>query len=1124
MGKMTLLYGDHRQALLDSCLEQIAKHSDLWPDRRAFLIVPETMKADTERRYIEQFGNKGMMMAEVLSFRRLAHRLFSESGGLAVNYISPAGRTMLIQSVIRKNHSKLKKFGRYAERPGYAAEIDSVVGDFRRYGLEPEDLDMAAAQSEDELMTVKLTDLAEIYRQCNKILSESNLIDRETDLDRLSVLIKTNAPRLEFLNSTSVWICGFGESRDFTGQEYGVIEALFDQVSEMTITVCAERIPANIEDASNGPLQFIPGRQCARRLLGNHEAQIIKIPSNRSPAFETLAGWWITDKKPAADQLSNSINLIRAEDKKQELMYIAGEIRRLISDENYRYRDIAVAVCDLPAWQFSLRTVFREFELENFIDMEIPLSGTSLMRFVSGLLQLGSSGDRFETLMAVLRTGLTGASHEETDGFENYCLARALPMHGRYRHDRYYSDKLPGYEIAINYKHQFVDPLMDFCRRLSSPASADERAGLLENFLIEESEVKDTVECLAGRWDKQGEHHAASALVQAWNYLLRLLAELKYVFQNQFIGLETFSSIINAGISGAGSRIIPTGLDRIRIGDVAHISQHTSKILFIAGAFRNNFPAARNSEGILLNRERQRLEEISGKHFPDLKRYHFTGRANEAFKLITSPLDKLYLSCPSLQDSPSVYQQRLMDLIGQETILKNDDSKIDVRWNSLIRAERLCSSVHNLTANSANRREVPDIVAIRKALELRGWCDVPASVDNEPLLPAVPEKMSVPEKLLFERYPAEIKTSVSRLQKFRECPYAHYAAYLLGLSERDYGVRDARSTGSLLHALAEQAFADLTRQLHVIRDTNPEKIREVYNDWLSSLDYEYIDKLYRLEIANDKYPLILPGEEAGQGRIIRRLAQASLRAAASEIGPEHYLPWLQEWSFPSVNSSGLTLPLKDRKLILRGIIDRIDISSDRQHCRIIDYKSGNMQVDPDAVYHGFQLQLPVYLLAFLRNNPNYEPGDMGYFRFNRPELSITDRLSAPDERMVENYLAEQDWSHMSGRSPESLKITANYAGFKAARTAEEIFTGNISARPTSVDESRLSCQWCSYKVLCNYDDRCAKQRQEILRKIELPDSYPGIAEMKPAEKRKVRLDYIEQLMQEYVDKEATKVL
>ena len=366
MGKMTLLYGDHRQALLDSCLEQIAKHSDLWPDRRAFLIVPETMKADTERRYIEQFGNKGMMMAEVLSFRRLAHRLFSESGGLAVNYISPAGRTMLIQSVIRKNHSKLKKFGRYAERPGYAAEIDSVVGDFRRYGLEPEDLDMAAAQSEDELMTVKLTDLAEIYRQCNRILSESNLIDRETDLDRLSVLIKTNVPRLDFLNSTSVWICGFGESRDFTGQEYGVIEALFDQVSEMTITVCAERIPATIEDASNGPLQFIPGRQCARRLLGNHEAQIIKIPSNRSPAFETLAGWWITDKKPAADQLCNSINLIRAEDKKQELMYIAGEIRRLISDENYRYRDIAVAVCDLPALAVFLKNSFQRIRAGKF--------------------------------------------------------------------------------------------------------------------------------------------------------------------------------------------------------------------------------------------------------------------------------------------------------------------------------------------------------------------------------------------------------------------------------------------------------------------------------------------------------------------------------------------------------------------------------------------------------------------------------------------------------------------------------------------------------------------------------------------------------------------------------------
>ena len=50
----------------------MTRMTHLWPDRRGFLIVPERMKADTERHYLESAKANGLMMAEILSFNRFA--------------------------------------------------------------------------------------------------------------------------------------------------------------------------------------------------------------------------------------------------------------------------------------------------------------------------------------------------------------------------------------------------------------------------------------------------------------------------------------------------------------------------------------------------------------------------------------------------------------------------------------------------------------------------------------------------------------------------------------------------------------------------------------------------------------------------------------------------------------------------------------------------------------------------------------------------------------------------------------------------------------------------------------------------------------------------------------------
>ncbi|NLC25497.1 MAG: hypothetical protein GX777_02595, partial [Fastidiosipila sp.] len=131
--KINVFYAEQSPVLKEKLFADMMSHSGDWPDDRAFLLVPEWQKADLERAYLEQPGANGLMMAEVLSFSRLAQRIFSEAGGAEAKTLSRAGKAMLIQRLLLKHEDKFRRFQRLAQSPAFAAEMAEVMGDFYRY-------------------------------------------------------------------------------------------------------------------------------------------------------------------------------------------------------------------------------------------------------------------------------------------------------------------------------------------------------------------------------------------------------------------------------------------------------------------------------------------------------------------------------------------------------------------------------------------------------------------------------------------------------------------------------------------------------------------------------------------------------------------------------------------------------------------------------------------------------------------------------------------------------------------------------------------------------------------------------------------------------------------------------
>ena len=103
MAKNILVAGTDPIELQDYCLQELASHTkdqQVKLTEPAFILVPDALKADVERRYLSKFDVNGLMLAEVLSFERFAYRIFSRAGGLATDSISKIGKSLLIQKII----------------------------------------------------------------------------------------------------------------------------------------------------------------------------------------------------------------------------------------------------------------------------------------------------------------------------------------------------------------------------------------------------------------------------------------------------------------------------------------------------------------------------------------------------------------------------------------------------------------------------------------------------------------------------------------------------------------------------------------------------------------------------------------------------------------------------------------------------------------------------------------------------------------------------------------------------------------------------------------------------------------------------------------------------------------
>ena len=200
------------------------------------------------------------------------------------------------------------------------------------------------------------------------------------------------------------------------------------------------------------------------------------------------------------------------------------------------------------------------------------------------------------------------------------------------------------------------------------------------------------------------------------------------------------------------------------------------------------------------------------------------------------------------------------------------------------------------------------------------------------------EKEQLKKETAKDLYGNTERVSVTRLERFSSCAYAHFLTYGLRLSERERYQFEAMDLGNIAHQSMER-FARKADDIQVEWTAMSEEVKERFiQESVEESILEYGNTVL-YSTARNEYTITR----------IKKLIQRSVWALTKQMAESDFRPSLYEFNFGS------------------GKIDRIDTCEDENgvYVKVTDYKTGMKAFDITAFYHGLQIQLPVYLNAAL---------------------------------------------------------------------------------------------------------------------------------------------------------------
>ena len=1092
-------------------LREIAALSERGEGRQ-ILLVPELNSHLMERRLAAATHNHGARTAEVLTFSRLADRVFSEVGGLAQQMLTPAGQLLTVQEAARRVQSSLSAWKGLADKPELLQEALRLIDECKTCAVAPEALFAASAESEDAALGEKLSDLAQLLTAYERLCDESLPDPR----DRLTHL-RDRLAESHTLDGAAVYLDGF---LGFTAQESAVVDAMLAVGVSLAAAVTCDTAYPEI---------FLTGCKTVQkltRMAKRHSRPVerIELGASRVARPAGLAALeresLLPIRTPQTD--AGGVRLYEAASPFDECEHAAAYIRRKVRDEGARYRDFIVAARDIQPYSAFLAMAMARYDIPVFLAEKPDLLSRPPMALVTNALEAARSHFRYEDLFSCLKTGLAGLDWDEIDKLENYVLTWNI-RGSAWEHP--WVEHPDGYGLRIDeaakaqldelnaLREKAIAPFSALREALAGEKPAADCVRALYTFLLAVDAPQRMTDRAAGH-EAAGRLQLADEYRQLWEILVSAMEQFAWVCGDTPLTLDRFAQLFRLVLGEYDVGTIPVSLDRVTCGDIERACMENAKYVILLGVNDGLIPKAPASTSLLSDMDRDKLDALG----VELKAYgeeRLLMEQETLYRALACPTDELLLTYHTTdagggETRPSYFVGTVRELLPEAPFTTHRTESVRDR----LQAER--PAVELACAYLSGDRSP----AVRAAYDYYK--------DDERVHNAADQRRGrgplSSQHTIDGLYGKSISVSASKVDVFYSCRFAYFMQHGLKAKPRRVAKLDSMSAGTFLHYVMEHALDILAKQeggaARADRNAVHKACREAVRQYVA-------EELGGLENKTARFRYLF--------RRLVHSAEQILENVVEELRVSDFRPIDYELDF---SYNGDLPPVQctdgDVSISLTGKVDRVDgyIRNGRLYLRVMDYKSGHKSFSLSDIWYGLNMQLIIYLYALQREGlERYRarltdelneivPAGVLYVPV-RDELpdekrSIDeDELNTEKEKLLrrsgllsddmsileamergledkgrfipvalKKKKGEEEASFASGSAVADLAKfgrLARYTQKKLLEMGQELRRGSVEANPRRSDRSY--CDWCEFRAACRFDET-AGDKMRPLRKLK----------------------------------------
>ncbi len=1006
------------------------------PKQSYLVIVPDQFTMQTQADLVslsKQGGymvSAGIMNIDVLSFSRLAHRIFGETGGGRRPVLDDTGKNLILRKCASDVREQIPYLADKLDKAGYIHEVKSAISEFMQYGLGINDVNEIADYAKEgnrKALENKLRCLSVIYGRFKEYLSENYITTEETMDILASEIYKSRITR-----DCVVVFDGF---TGFTPIQNKVIGALMSVASEVIVTITMDE-PFEMTNGVNEQSLFAFSAKTyssLRRIADDCGCEILddyiiepgaRFADNAELHFlerhlYRYDGLSYSHREAESNEEYRSIRLENYRNISEEVRGLISNIRYLTCEKNVSYMDIAVISGNLSAYRSEIEEQFDIHNIPVYIDETSGITMNPFVEFVRAVLDMYVSNFTYDSVFRYLRTGFSSLNRDEIDKLENYVIETGIRGQKAYRTmftrkteamkraERYFeknrgsSDEVSPVLEMINEINNIRATMMGDIETLVSlhiDSNSQDKASVFVKAiygLLTDIDAAGKLEEYRQLFADMNDFSREKEYAQIYKKTMNMFEQIYSLIGDEVMSLEEFARIIDAGFDELKIGTIPLSVDRIIVGDMERTRLKPVKYLFFLGLNDGWVPKSGGKGGIISDAEREFLVESGRELAPSPRQQMYIDRFYLYLNL-TKPSEGLFLSYISMDsESKAMRPSYMVEQIGKmfPGIGENNKISSDInRIESMSDARLKLAELLRRYAEGANHGEMGN--------ELKLMTDFFTASHNMEFL----EKMlnnaffRYRGKYLDERiagllYGVTMYGSISRMEKFATCAYAYFLKYGLSLEERrEYGLEKT----------------DLGNIYHGVLDIFIDKLEKNGADWFNFSDElarQLVDEAVEEEAA--RYTDALLFENNKNRYIADRMKYVMLRTVKTlsyQLRNSAYVPIDYEMDFVAEkNLDVINVALDEpEKLRLRGKIDRLDadVRDDKVYVKVVDYKSSSKDFSLMSFYKGVQLQMVVYLEAALdaarKRYPGKEavPAALLYYHIDDPiiegEKAISD--------------------------------------------------------------------------------------------------------------------------------------